>query len=1109
MMTAMTVLFAASCSKEQINNTVPMGEQVTVSLTADLSAIESRAIADGLSVNEVAWAIYLHGADTPLPEMQGVLPISNKQGTLEVRLVTGKSYDVALFAYYAENPVAQQTLTDAVLPAYYSVDWNSKSISVLYPDGTIANDTDKRDCFFHVEKNLLVEGPVAKTFTLTRPLAQLNFGATLADTTAAADAGLVVSYSQLVASTYTKFNMFTGECLDAQPVEYTFEKNIVPQQVLEVNNTNYTYLGTAYLLVNEKMIQDVQLTIYSQNEEINTLSYNNVPFQRNYRTNILGSLLTNPVDVTIVVDDTFKKPDYLAKHWDGTTKAITPDADGVYTVAEAGELAWIAEQVNSGVNNFEGKKIVVSDSVKVIDLYSTNGYVWTPIGNKANAFKGSFNGNGVLIRNMAVKCSEFAGLFGNVLSAEGITNVCLENVTIEANHYAGAIAGYAYANIENCSVDGLSLIVTPNEVATREAAYDNGDKVGGIVGYVGESNYKLSGNVVKNATIQAYRDLGGIAGAAYIATCENNTVENAKLTVDQTVNSYGEKEANLGEIVGRVLGGELGQNTVKEVELVWNPKTLKPTTPINKITAAGTYEVKGIVSAVGTSAYFISDGTAALMVYGSNHKRVIGELVRIEGKVSRYNGYNTNAWQIIPTSTLVVSEGNTPAYNPTALTAAEVDALVGKTATSTEVQFTGFVVQNGSYLNIKIDGANKQASFYYINVADYEKYIGSNVTVKGYITGTNNYLNVLPYEVIDNKKESEWGIVGDLNGWGETPDITMYTYGNGIMFAKGVEIAEGQGFKIRANNEWNDAKNYGTADKKVYINMAQPVFTGGGSGNIVPSEGGKFDIYFDLENETVYVMEVGEAMADALPYEKFEEPDPALYSLEWRIVGAFNGWNAADDNYKMTLSDDNKWVSIVANFETNTELKFVANGNWSINRGSDVTVELGKEYASGQDWPNIKVPAGNYKISLSMCDSRFKFEEGVTEVTKTIKFDNKAKRTVLTTSQQVWVENGITITNDKGSSSSNVADYSNPARFYKSSKLTVATGGEIQSIVFDCNSASYATALKSAIPAASGTITVSSDKVTVVLAKPASSFVIANLSGGQVRMDSITVTWLE
>ena len=131
----------------------------------------------------------------------------------------------------------------------------------------------------------------------------------------------------------------------------------------------------------------------------------------------------------------------------------------------------------------------------------------------------------------------------------------------------------------------------------------------------------------------------------------------------------------------------------------------------------------------------------------------------------------------------------------------------------------------------------------------------------------------------------------------------------------------------------------------------------------------------------------------------------------------------------------------------------------------------------------------------------------VQEVTATIKFDNKSKRTVFTTSQQVWVENGITVTNDKASSTSNVGDYFNPARFYKSSKITIAVSGDIKSIVFDCNSSSYATVLKSSIATSTGTITVSSDKVTVIPSSTASSFVIANLSGGQVRMDSITVTY--
>lgn len=127
--------------------------------------------------------------------------------------------------------------------------------------------------------------------------------------------------------------------------------------------------------------------------------------------------------------------------------------------------------------------------------------------------------------------------------------------------------------------------------------------------------------------------------------------------------------------------------------------------------------------------------------------------------------------------------------------------------------------------------------------------------------------------------------------------------------------------------------------------------------------------------------------------------------------------------------------------------------------------------------------------------------------TKTLSFADKAQRTIYTTSKQVWEQNGIVFTNDKGSSTSNVGDYAKPARFYKSSKITVAVADEykITEIKFACNNSSYATALKTSITSG-GTVTVSDKDVTVVLTTPASSFV-ANLTGGQVRMDSVTVTY--
>ena len=44
------------------------------------------------------------------------------------------------------------------------------------------------------------------------------------------------------------------------------------------------------------------------------------------------------------------------------------------------------------------------------------------------------------------------------------------------------------------------------------------------------------------------------------------------------------------------------------------------------------------------------------------------------------------------------------------------------------------------------------------------------------------------------------------------------------------------------------------------------------------------------------------------------------------------------------------------------------------------------------------------------------------DTTATITFDATSKRTVFNTNQQVWVENGITVTNNKSASTSNVAD---------------------------------------------------------------------------------------
>ena len=123
----------------------------------------------------------------------------------------------------------------------------------------------------------------------------------------------------------------------------------------------------------------------------------------------------------------------------------------------------------------------------------------------------------------------------------------------------------------------------------------------------------------------------------------------------------------------------------------------------------------------------------------------------------------------------------------------------------------------------------------------------------------------------------------------------------------------------------------------------------------------------------------------------------------------------------------------------------------------------------------------------------------------TLSFADKANRTALDTNHQVWEQNGITLTNNKGKSTTNVADYANPARFYKSSQLIVETTQGMSKIVFNCNSNDYATALASSIGESAST---SSKNVTVEL-NGETSYTIESLTGGQVRMNSLTVTFVE
>ena len=211
------------------------------------------------------------------------------------------------------------------------------------------------------------------------------------------------------------------------------------------------------------------------------------------------------------------------------------------------------------------------------------------------------------------------------------------------------------------------------------------------------------------------------------------------------------------------------------------------------------------------------------------------------------------------------------------------------------------------------------------------------------------------------------------------------------------------------------------------------------------------------------------------------------YQVSGTISGIYQAYNASYDNISIYISDETG--EMLAYRLSCAGITDPAN---TLTKGDLITVKGMRTLYN----ENPQMAQGG--VIVEHTDVVVEQPAGSAELS----FADKANRTVFTTSQQVWEQNGIKLTNDKGSSTSNVADYAAPARFYKSSKLTVEYAG-MTKIEFVCNNSSYATALKSSIT--TGTVSVSGSVVTVVLPAAADSYVISSLTGGQVRMDSLTV----
>ncbi len=278
------------------NTIVPELETAEVSFTAQLPEdILTRALSDGTKATELTYAVY--ATDTKDIVLKGTGEFSNLSCDLTLTLVKGQSYDLV---FWAQNPDVE----------YYTVDLDAQTVTMDYADDAIdANDED-RDAFFASITALTISDETeAQSVELKRPFAQINIGAEDLETGVMANYSVEdLTFTLTVKNVPTVLNLLSGEASGSQTVTYEATGLIDVTDEFPADNTQ-TYVMMNYVLMTaDKATQDVTLSVSQaageEEEEataITSLTVNSCPLQRNYRTNIYGSLFQETTKVTVTI----------------------------------------------------------------------------------------------------------------------------------------------------------------------------------------------------------------------------------------------------------------------------------------------------------------------------------------------------------------------------------------------------------------------------------------------------------------------------------------------------------------------------------------------------------------------------------------------------------------------------------------------------------------------------------------------------------------------------------------------------------------------------------------------------------------------------------------
>lgn len=520
LMAGIILLVFAACQSDELANGGRNGE-VAASFSVQLPGNGNNAVTraatagDGTSVNRCIMEIYLN--DELYSRQIGAIQPDGLTAGFDVRLVTSQTYKFVFWADHVESVEGDAIKTDL---HYNTADLRNISMQGDY-NGSGKDNT--RDAFFaSLEK--LVTNAFSESVELTRPFGQLNIKtedlASIPDNQK--EAFVPVTAGLSFKNLYTGFNAATGNLL-GEPTAVAYK---AASDVVDANgNLTVDYLFAPNTAGGQHLV-NMTLAVYNAaGGQITTKALNNIPVQRNYKTNVTGNLLTVDGKVNVMVTPAFSSPALSEK------------------VIEVASVSEVAEALKTNTN------VVVMEAPKEAATISLPKY---ESGDVAVSITLPETSNDITI-NYTTETGEESK---NAPKELNITTPSVSKIIIDASESTVTLNGQSYTAVEATTAD--NTLIVGKDVTVADLTVKKGNVE--IYGTVNNISFTDNGGYVTVCSVSTAAQLKAAGALVTQKKCRkivltadidlNGSSENLWEPMNAEYNALKNGETNLEEFDG-------------------------------------------------------------------------------------------------------------------------------------------------------------------------------------------------------------------------------------------------------------------------------------------------------------------------------------------------------------------------------------------------------------------------------------------------------------------------------------------------------------------------------------------------------------------------------